>query len=143
MFKAGVILALAALAAAPARAESDCLLLEIDMIWCYQNPFHKAEPYVTASLDAGFSRSRADYVRDIQIAAVRRDPAMAREIFAMCHRYNPVALKHASIATDEQWVGAVLHAAACYSPDHGINGPRIRRSGQVFKSPYGPIPCVH
>ncbi len=42
MFKAGVVVALAALAAAPVRAESDCFQLEIDMIWCYQNPFHKA-----------------------------------------------------------------------------------------------------
>lgn len=142
MFKASVVVALAALAVAPARAESDYFQLEIEMVWCYQNPFHKAEPYVTASLDAGFSRSRTDYVRDIQIAAARRDPALAREIFMMCHRYNGAALEHARAATDAQWLSTVMHTAACYSPDHGINSPRIRRAGQVFKSPYGPIPCV-
>jgi len=159
MVKANVALLLAGLATTPVQAETDGVQLATNMIWCYQNPHHKAEPYaagwssyrtsdhgktwkISAAVDTEISRSRAEFVRDIQIAAARRDAAMAKEIYLMCQRYNRSALSYANAATDAQWVYAVVHAAACYSPDYGTNSPRIRRNGQVFGSPYGPIVCV-
>ena len=52
------------------------------------------------------------------------------------------SIKNGQLVVGDQWISTVVHAAACYSPDHGINSQRIRRAGQVFKSPYGPITCV-
>ncbi|HSI01170.1 MAG TPA: hypothetical protein VLA02_11250 [Reyranella sp.] len=160
MVRASVALVLAGLAATPVRAETDGVQLASNMIWCCQTPHHTVEPYaasrstyrtsddgrtwkVGAAVDTEISRSRAEYVRDIQVAAARRDAAMAKEIYLMCQRYNPGALKYADAATDAQWVSVVVHAAACYSPDHGTNSPPIRRNGKMFGWPYGPIACAN
>ena len=152
---------LAVFADQTARAETDWVQLTTNMIWCYQNPDHPVEKiangwstYVVLSVDKNgvrtwreerlstrLSRSREEYVRDIQIAAVKRDPDMARDIYLMCQRHNENAEAYADTATKEQWVTSVAHAAACYDPNSGVNSPRTRQSGEVFRSEFGDIEC--
>lgn len=140
------------------RAETNWTELATNMIWCYQEKGHKRAPYFekwgfsVKSEDGkswvpgvpipNVSRSREEYVRDIQVAAVRGDFHAAEEIYRMCQRGRD-GLKYATGATWKQWESAVQHAAACYDPQQPTNSPRVRSHGQVFNSPHGPITCVH